>query len=184
MVEPAMKQSISALMDAELSEHEHARVLKALVRDHDLRATWERYHVIRAALSKDLGPLLSADLSSRIAERVRQLPTPDRAAGFRRWRPAVRWAGAVALAASVSAVAVLGARWFVSSEPPATLSPVASLPLQQGDIVRAGLRWDTSKPAVAEQLNIYLIEHNEFMPTSGINSVMSYGRFVGYDNNP
>jgi sigma-E factor negative regulatory protein RseA len=179
-----MKQDISALMDAELSEHERARVLKALLRDCDLRATWERYHVIRAALSKDLGPLLSADLSSRIAERVGQLPAPDRTAGVRRWRPAVRWAGAVALAASVGAVAVLGTRWFVPSEPPATLTPVASLPLQQGEVVRAGLRWDTNKPEVAKQLNIYLIEHNEFMPTSGMNSVMSYGRFVSYDNSP
>ena len=31
---------------------------------------------------------------------------------------------------------------------------------------------------------MYLVEHNEFMPTSGMNGVMSYGRFVSYDNGP
>jgi sigma-E factor negative regulatory protein RseA len=158
MVDAEMTEHISALMDAELNEHERARVLKALARDRDLRETWERYHIIRAALNEDLGPVSSTDLGARIAER--------------------------ALAASVAAVAILGVQWFVSSEPPGTPQQAASARLRQADIQRVGLRWDTRQPEVARQLNIYLVEHNEFMPTSGMNGVMSYGRFVSYDNGP
>jgi sigma-E factor negative regulatory protein RseA len=184
MVDAEMTEHISALMDAELNEHERARVLKALARDRDLRETWERYHIIRAALNEDLGPVSSTDLGARIAERIGQLPAPELKGGVRRWKPAMRWAGNLALAASVAAVAILGVQWFVSSEPPGTPQQAASARLRQADIQRVGLRWDTRQPEVARQLNIYLVEHNEFMPTSGMNGVMSYGRFVSYDNGP
>lgn len=176
MVDAEMTEHISALMDSELSELERARVLKALARDRDLRETWERYHIIRAALNEDLGPVSSTDLGARIAERIGQFPSPELKGGVRRWKPAMRWAGNLALAASVAAVAILSVQWFVSSEPSGTP--------QQADIQRVGLRWDTRQPEVARQLNMYLVEHNEFMPTSGMNGVMSYGRFVSYDNGP
>ncbi|MFQ5754667.1 MAG: sigma-E factor negative regulatory protein [Acidiferrobacterales bacterium] len=179
-----MTEHISALMDAELSEHERARVLKALAHDRDLRGTWERYHIIRAALNEDLGPVSSTDLGARIAERIGQLPAPELQGDVRRWKPAMRWAGNLALAASVAAVTILGVQWFVSSDPPGTPQQATSPRLWQADIQRVGLRWDTRQPEVARQLNIYLVEHNEFMPTSGMNGVMSYGRFVSYDNSP
>ncbi len=184
MVGAEMTEHISALMDSELSELERARVLKALARDRDLRETWERYHIIRAALNEDLGPVSSTDLGARIAERIGQFPSPELKGGVRRWKPAMRWAGNLALAASVAAVAILSVQWFVSSEPSWTPQQVASARLRQADIQRRGLRWDTRQPEVARQLNMYLVEHNEFMPTSGMNGVMSYGRFVSYDNGP
>ena len=181
-----MKESISALMDAELTESECARVLEEFARDSDLRKVWERYHIIRAALAKDLGPVMPANLSDRIAERLCEFPAPtaSRVTWLRRWQPAARWAGNLALAASVAVVAILAAQWFVQYESKDTSPQIAARPDERGEHLRTGIRWDTGKPEVAKRLNTYLVEHHEFTPTSSMNGVMSYGRFVVYDNNP
>lgn len=181
-----MKESISALMDAQLSEPERLRLLTELSHDHELRKTWERYHIIRAALSKDLGPVISAELGDRIATHVHELPPPTgtRVTWIRDWRPVVRWAGSLALAASVAAVAILGVQWFVSDDRQGAPQQVAARSDQQGSYVRAGIRWVPVEPEVGRILNTYLVEHHEFTPTSSMNGVMSYGRFVVYDNSP
>ncbi len=49
-----MKESLSAMMDAQLSESEQVHLLTELSRDPELRKTWERYHLIRAVLNKEL----------------------------------------------------------------------------------------------------------------------------------
>ncbi|MFQ5994179.1 MAG: sigma-E factor negative regulatory protein [Acidiferrobacterales bacterium] len=178
-----MKEDISALIDAQLSEHEHARVLKALAQDQELRKIWERYHIIRSALRKDLGPVVSSRLSDQIGEHIGELPAHSYSAIARprNWKPVGRWVASLALAASVAAIAVLGTQWFVPakrSDVPQRLTTVPS----QGGHTQAGIRWDTGEPEVAKLLNLYLVEHNEFTPTAGMNGAMSYGRFVSYDD--
>ena len=54
---------------------------------------------------------------------------------------------------------------------------------RKGDPVRAGVRrWDTREPEAESALNAYLVEHNEFAPTSGMNGMLPYVRVVGYDS--
>lgn len=181
-----MKEKLSAMMDGELSEHEQASVLSELSRDPELKKTWQRFQIIRATLRKELDEVVSVDLGDRIAENVRQLPSFVLDEKFpRRWRPATRWVGTMALAASVAVVAITGVRWFSSNESQPTPQQIAVAPGQPPDFIRAGLtRWDTGKPEHARLLNTYLIEHHEFTPTTSMNGVMSYGRFVGYDSTP
>lgn len=184
-----MKEKLSAMMDGELSEHEQASVLAEISRDPELKKTWQRFQIIRATLSKELDAVLSIDLGDRIAERVDELPAPAMEKEIRRpWRPttrSTRWLGTMALAASVAAIAIVGVRWFSPTEPQPTPQQIAVVPAQQPDFIRAGLtRWDTGKPEHAKLLNTYLLEHHEFTPTTGMNGVMSYGRFAGYDSAP
>ncbi|MFQ6006841.1 MAG: sigma-E factor negative regulatory protein [Woeseia sp.] len=175
-----MKESLSAMMDAQLSEAEQARVLAAVSHDPELGKTWERYHLIRAVLSKELGSVVPTGLSDRIADRIRDLPPPISSGVYAagRGRSVAKWVGSLALAASVAAVAILGAQWFAPHE----RQPLPQV-AQQGEYIRAGTtRWDTDEPEVAKALNVYLVQHSEFTPTSGMNGVFSYVRVVGYDN--
>ena len=55
--------------------------------------------------------------------------------------------------------------------------------VENADYLRTGAtRWQSVPNDVEDNLNAYLVEHSEFSPTSGMNGVMSYVRFVGYDS--
>lgn len=172
-----MKESLSAMIDAQLSETQQTRLLEELSRDPELRKSWERYHLIRAVLSKELGPVVPTGLGDRIAQRIRELPLPVSSLASRVYsgRPVARWVGSAALAASVAVVAIFSVQWFTTSDSP-TGAQLAS------QDIRAGTRWDTSEAEVANALNVYLVQHNEFIPTSEMNGVISYVRVVGYDS--
>jgi sigma-E factor negative regulatory protein RseA len=180
-----MKESLSALMDGELSEHEQTEVLAELAKQPELMRTWERYHLIQAALRKELGPVVFAGLSERLAQYIGQRPAlPAAAPAHRNWGWATRWAGGLALAASITGVTILGVQWLTPKGPesrPAQLAVVADAPVQ-GQLVSSGIAdWGAGRPEVARLLNAYLVEHNEVMPTTDFKGVMTYGHVVGYD---
>ncbi|OWY40628.1 anti-sigma 24 factor [Xenophilus sp. AP218F] len=100
-----MKETISAMMDGELSDRDATRALAAIAGDKDLDEAWERYHLIGDAMRANRA--VSVDVRKQVAERLAAEPT---VLAPRRWvRPQrARAAGAVALAASVSFAAVVG----------------------------------------------------------------------------
>ncbi len=118
-------------------------------------------------------------LADEIAQQIRQLPaSADSHTGrARSWKPLGKWVGSVALAASVAAIAIFGARWFATSD-----APIGPQVASRDEGTLSGTHWDATKPEVAKVLNVYLVQHNEFTPTSGVNGVISYVRVVGYDN--
>lgn len=180
-----VKESLSALMDGELSEHEQTEVLAELASQPELARTWERYHLIQAALRKELGPVVLAGLTERVGQYIGKPLAPDPAAPeARSWGLAARWVGGLALAASVTAVAILSLQWLApngSGAGTAQLAVVSDSPLQ-GQLVSTGITgWGAGRPEVAQLLNAYLVEHNEVMPTSDIKGVMTYGHVVGHD---
>ncbi|MDX1488168.1 MAG: sigma-E factor negative regulatory protein [Acidiferrobacterales bacterium] len=178
-----MKESLSALMDGELSEHEQAQLLADLARDPQLARVWERYHLIRAALRKELGPMMFGGLTEQVSRDI-----SDTSAGSvgvsppQRRRSVVRWAGGLELAASVAATAILSVQWLQPGESDTQPAQVAIVPVTPTKGMSAGMtRWDAGEPEVTHLLNTYLVEHNETMPTADMKGVMTYGRFVGYD---
>lgn len=178
-----MKERLSALMDGELSEHEQAQLLADLTRDPELAQTWEHYHVIRAALRKELGPLMLGGLSERVAGQIDSVSVGDAVAPARQpWRPAVRWTSGFALAATVTAIAILSAQWWEPDDSGPGRARLAVAPVAPTNVMSAGMtRWDAGEPEVTHLLNTYLVEHNEMMPAADIKGVMAYGRLVGYD---
>jgi negative regulator of sigma E activity len=97
----ALREELSAFMDGEL-DADRARFLQQRLRhDADLRARWERWHLQSSALRRQAQPL-PADFADRIAskldaEAVNAAPPRGRA---------LRWAGGVALAASLAVAGV------------------------------------------------------------------------------
>lgn len=178
-----MKESLSALMDGELSEHEQAQLLADLARDAELARAWERFHLIRAALRKELGPMMFGGLSEQVARGIGDISAGAVGASpLERGRPVMRWASGLALAASVVAMAILSVQWLQPGELDTQPVQVTAAPVTPTKVMSAGMaRWDSGEPEVTHLLNTYLVEHNETMPTADMKGVITYGRFVGYD---
>lgn len=127
-----LAESLSALMDNEASELELQRILKASESDTEVRATWSRYQVARAALHRDLPVLEVGDFAARVSAALEQEDThaaaPITAAAPE--KKAVQWwqnVARFAVAASVAGGVVLFAQNFggTSPEAPATMAATA-----------------------------------------------------------
>ena len=178
-----MKEKLSALVDDELDDVNERRVMAALEKDANLRQTWERYHLVRSVLRQELDAFTASDMdmAERVAARISLEPAGT--GSFRR-QTVIRYAGTLAIAASVAAIAVASVQWF--NRPVSTPTPsLAAVQPAPDSFIRAGTtRWDTKQkePGAESALNAFLVEHNEFAPTSGIGGMMPYVRVVGYDN--
>lgn len=98
-----LRESLSAVMDGEGDDLALRRLL-ARSDDAQVRATWSRYHLARDAL-KGQATMVSGDISAAVRQAVDAEALPRRrAAGS--WRSVASFA----IAASVTAVVVLGGR--------------------------------------------------------------------------
>lgn len=177
-----MKEKLSALVDNEIDELDQRRVLGALAEDAALRRTWDRYHLVRAALRKELEFVVAPGLAERVAEEI-SMTSARAGSGSPRtfWRRAALASGTVAIAASVAAVAILGLQWMRA--PIGTQQLAAQSKPAPAQVARAGaMRWDTTHAEAENALNAYLVEHNEFASHSGFGGMAPYVRVVSYDN--
>ncbi|MDD2222524.1 MAG: RseA family anti-sigma factor [Pseudomonas sp.] len=115
MSQYTLNQSLSALIDNETDELELRRVLNAS-HDPELRATWSRYQIARAALHNE--PFSArVDLSASImaaldAEPVLHAADADQTAVHSSPRRAMPWLGRFAVAASVTLAVLGGVRFY------------------------------------------------------------------------
>ncbi|HEY8554837.1 MAG TPA: sigma-E factor negative regulatory protein [Burkholderiales bacterium] len=178
-----MKERLSALIDGELDELEERRVLNAIGEDVELRRTWERYHLIRSAMTRQLGVVVSADLPERIVARLETgTETPEEASGALRFWPL---AGGFAAAAAIAGIAIFGMQ--------ALHSPLGNVPDTRVATAASASPAATASPATevavssvpsdsTDQLSPYVVGHNEFMPTGGMASLFPYVRVVAHGN--
>lgn len=113
MSQQDLKQSLSALIDSEADELELRRVLNAS-HEPELRDTWSRYQVARAAMHNE--PLsVQVDLSASIMAAIDAGPTPSLATETAPAAVRVKrtpWFGRVAVAASVTLAVLGGVRFY------------------------------------------------------------------------
>ncbi|MDJ0957541.1 MAG: RseA family anti-sigma factor [Arenicellales bacterium] len=167
-----MREKISALLDDELDSAEQEEVLRSISRDESLSNTWQRYHLIRAAVRNESIahiPGFSERLSTVLLEdtnNVTQLPQPK--TSLKKWVPGL------ALAASVAGLVAFS--FF-------TLQPTQNnpQPAKLAQIDQA-TKWETTTPDQEQVLNAFLVEHGEFTPMSSMNGLMAYAKFVSYDS--
>lgn len=114
----ALHESLSAIMDNEADELELHRVLSHGSQDAEVRSTWSRYQIARAALHRELmDPKL--DLSARISAQLAQEDATikpeivSRTLSFS-WHSM----GRVAIAASVTLAVLAGVRFYNQSQTP------------------------------------------------------------------
>jgi sigma-E factor negative regulatory protein RseA len=162
-------EQISTFMDGEGDESDAADQVGRLKEDPDLRAAWGTYHLIGDTLrGEKLG--LSREFTAKFSARLAQEPTvlaPRRRILVQK---AVRRI-ALPVAASVGGVALVG--WLALFN-----NPFA--PPQQENLAAV----KTPTPVVAkarvanEEVNDYLLAHQQFSSSTAMQGVASYVRTV------
>jgi len=176
-----MKADLSAFMDGELEAGSRNGPLEALARDPALRRNWEEYQLIGDALRGV--PNVGVRLADRVMARLADEPTvlaPAASARPGRHGPLRH---ALALAASVVGVAVVG--WLALSVNSPQVAQVATLspPAMPAPVQVAG-RSEAAAPAEAaalaspSQVKPYLFAHQGHSPGAGIRGVAQYVRTV------
>jgi len=169
-----MNEKISALLDGELSAHERDRLLREMGQDPVLRAAWERYHLIGAALRKDIGVVVNSDLTARVASGIANDPAPlVQSISRLPMRHFAKLAAGLAIAASVAAVAVISFKSTLLPDP-AQVPVVATVPAPKSQT-------QTAKAAEDSSLNALLVKHNEFSPAANMNGMLPYVRVVSHN---
>ncbi|MGV8843378.1 MAG: sigma-E factor negative regulatory protein [Pseudomonas sp.] len=105
-----LQESLSAAMDNEADELELRRVLAASD-DPQIRATWSRYQMVRAAMHKELlEPRL--DIAAAVSAALAEEPVVVEAAATKTVRKSWRGVGRLAVAASVTVAVLAGVRLY------------------------------------------------------------------------
>ncbi len=185
-----IREQLSALADDELSAAERPLLLGRMQRDPQLRACLGRYQLIGEVMRG--GDVEAATLG--VADRVQRALADDapiqvpgaRAGQGHWWRPLA----GLAVAASVALVAVLSVSSLrtteTSRQAPALasaqpLSPTANV--AQVNDIPSDDQWARLDPHIDKRLSGYLVNHNEYAASRGVQGVMPYVRIVGYDTN-
>lgn len=178
-----MKETLSALMDAELKAKERLEVLGKVIEDETMRAAWGRYHVMRSVLRGEWDGTLSPQFSTQVALAITNEPESGKVVPLRiPARPMrVGQMARFAIAASLTAVAALfGLRMAVVGHNtpilPLKTALVAQLAPAPAYIERAhwqGSRW-------RNRINAFLLEHSAVAPFAGMNG-LSYVRLAAFN---
>lgn len=179
-----MNEQLSALMDGELPPEEIKSVLQAFKTKEEVRRRWENYHLIRDSLQGHLPETSLYDLAGRVSRALENEPhllveQDSGAEVSQQWRLKWRYGAGLALAASLSAVAVLGIQ-ALTSEP---LVPDAErlATSEFGGIVpqENGHHGAALEPEVEQRINTYLVNHTGYVDMPGM---LRYGRIVSYES--
>ncbi len=181
-----IKEQVSALMDDELSAHEAQQTLRRLQQDDELQKQWSRYHLIGDVLKGEVAPVnidqVAARISAQLADEPAIIATPKRDKMLPHnstWFRAVAGAG---LAASVAALAVVTAPYFMSQDSEGMQLADGGAAATQVYEKRPAARWkNLTEPSVQSRLNSYLVDHSEYVSPGGVGGVAPYATFVGYD---
>lgn len=168
-------ERISALTDGELSGPDLKNALDALD-ESELRGRWTRYHLVSDVLRKNFVGAYPNDLADRVSRAVAREETL-RLKPLRMVRvPPAIWhqAAGVAVAASVTAVAILGFQNMQEQGAPATAAGVQVVADQDSN-TNSGTHV-THTP----DLDSYLVNHNEVAGATGFQGVLPYVRLVGH----
>lgn len=168
-----MKEKISEMLDDELNDIDHQHLIHKLREDAELRTVWERYHLMRAAIRRELDVMVSPALADRIASDIREESRPGTPFTARIPRM-TRYLAGMAVAASVAAVAIINLQPVSPLKTPAVLTA--------GGAKQENVAAVSADPKQSQQntLNSYLVEHSQFAPSAGMNGMMSNIRIVGY----
>ena len=189
-----IREQLSALADDELSAVEHPLLLGRLQRDPELRACLGRYQLIGEVM-RGSGQTVALGVAERVQRSLAgDAPVPMSSVSARHgwWKPAAGFA----VAASVALVAVFTVTSLdrernatapalaVSNPAPNVNVRLASNPNSAVRTVSddSGDQWNRLDPSIDKRMAGYLVNHNEYAASRGVQGVMPYVRIVGYDS--
>jgi len=172
-----LHEQISALVDGELAEAEHALLIKRLTDDASMRDRLSRYQLISDSLQNHMPRKTDPDFN--IGVQLALQDEPDVQAEPARLTRLFKPLAGLAVAASVAVVAVLSLQ-SVRQESPAGASAVATAPVSNefAAVDTTPLLANTGTGNGAQSLDVYLVNHNEYAVNRGM---LPYVRLVGHD---
>jgi negative regulator of sigma E activity len=172
-----LHEQLSALVDDELAEHEQALLLKQLAADPGLQARLSRYQLVSDALHNHLPQRIDPAFHTRIQAAIGNV-TPLQA-GSTVVRSLLKSATGVAMAASVAVVAVLTLQAIRDENPDNAPVLASNTDTGAGTYLRADI---PPPPApLAQGLDVYLVNHNEYAVNRSMQGMLPYVRLVGQD---
>lgn len=149
------REHVSALADGELAHHLTGPTIAALEANPELRASWERYHLIGAVLHREAGRFEYRAIADRVRVQLQTEPVPISRARPTRGQPASaaqprlrsrasHYAG-IGLAAGAAFIAVFALPPLLNPDQPAPTGPS----LAQVTPVPSGPSASSAPPAVA-----------------------------------
>lgn len=184
-----LREQLSALTDDELSDAERPLLLGRLQRDPQLRACLGRYHLIGEVMRGGDVPAATLGVADRVQRALAgDAPVHATARSAALLTPWLKPVAGLAVAASVALVAVLAVtslRTDTGTEPVPSLASSQPLDPSGARVVRAGGpagdQWERLDPRIDKRLSGYLVNHNEYAASRGVQGVMPYVRIVGFD---
>jgi sigma-E factor negative regulatory protein RseA len=187
-------ERLSALVDDEISGHEILSEINKLKSNQASQAVWSRYHLIGDAMRNELGQFHDPEMARLISQRLAREPAVLVPPVIKRHSNKKRAFTGLAIAASLTAVAVVMAPQLINpggSEAPNQLASSNQLPVSNQTtakntiyVAEDGTRWELlKKPKVESRLNDYLLNHQDLSPSGNIKGIMPYATFVSYDEN-
>ncbi|WP_088332332.1 RseA family anti-sigma factor [Lacimicrobium sp. SS2-24] len=167
-------EDLSAWMDGE----SNSGMIGETCSDKELSAKWQRYHLIRDGLRKELPQQLDFDISASVAKAIEAEPAilaPRK--GIRDIPvigavvPFLRRGGQAAIAASVAAAMIIGVQQLNQPQPeqPFSSAPALQLPgMQTGGLSPVSLEQTRALPRTdaieqKRRINAYLNDHQRQM---------------------
>lgn len=174
---------ISALMDGELDERDAEREVARVKTDLELRSRWDEFHLVRDALRGE--PLLSSHFGESFAKRLAVEPT---ILAPQRTRYTTRRMATYAMSAAASLCAAALVAWVALAPQPQ--ENIALKP--EANASRAQVASQVAAPAAAQlasvpsdgRMNEYLLAHESFSPTTGLQGLAPYIRSVSATRPP
>jgi sigma-E factor negative regulatory protein RseA len=178
MMNKENREWLSALADGELQGQELEQALNALQRDPKLQESWRHYHLIRDAVSSNLDEAMDLQLHSRISDAIAEEPI---VLAPQRRRPWIKQVAGLAIAASVTAIAIVGVQTMNSIGPQPAAAPMAGKQeyMRIEPTLVAGAE-EKNEEGTENRLTPYLVNHNEFSSNRGMQGVLPYVRIVGH----
>lgn len=164
----SLHESLSAAIDGEAEELELRRVLNAVESDADMRAKWQRAHLIGSVLRGESPQMIgrSPDWHAIAAEKSSADADAGMAVGEHRWSGPIIGVG-IAAAAMLAVVVYFGTVPGFGTAPSATM-PSGIVALDDG-APRA------TQGADLRRVNDYKMRHMERLPNSGMPFTLTQG---------
>ncbi len=175
------RSQVSVLMDGELDGRRAARCYDLVGHEPELRAAWERYHLIGQAIRGERVEREVRGVADAVRRAMEREPTVivPRSSRLGRGVPFAPVAGA-ALAAGVAILAILAVpSLFQGPESEGWHAP-ASERYARLDNAQPR-RWHPDRQDLSEKLDLFLVNHQEAAPATGVKGMLPYATLVGYE---
>lgn len=179
------RQHLSDLVDGEIDPALVHTTLSALGSSSGLKAAWERYHLIGAAMRFEPVREEYRELAALVSERIAAEPVSlVKSAARRRWTKRLGPFATAALAACAAFFAVFAVPQLFKPIPDAAVSANRQVASSSPDpflLSHPAHRWHVEEPALESKLDRFLVNHQERSPASGMKGFLPYLTVVGYE---